>query len=75
MIVNSQRVTVLWRLSWEEQTLSCAVHRTEGGFELRLESPTGVVLAVPYDIRPRLMARFDRLKATLKRHGWREEPV
>ena len=75
MTARSRLVTVLWKLSWEQQTLSCVVYRTKIGLELRLESGTGVVLTEPYDIRPRLTARFNRLKATLKRHGWRDEPV
>ena len=67
-------MTVLWQLAWEEQVLSCAIYRTAAGMELRLESPHAVVLAVPCGMQPRLVARLERLKATLKRHGWQDAP-
>jgi len=71
---DGQAVTVLWRLAWEAETLSCAIYRTADRLELRLESPQKVILSEPFDIRPRLMSRLEVLRAALLRRGWQDAP-
>jgi hypothetical protein len=63
----------LWNLSFNQQRLRCVVCRGVNGMELRLESPTGVILVEPFDMEPRALARTKALQKSLKRRGWREE--
>ena len=52
--------------------LSCIVHRDGDRFELRLESASTVILTEPFELLPRALARFEALRASLKRRGWRD---
>jgi hypothetical protein len=63
----------LWQLTWNDERLCCAVYRAGKGLELRLESATRVLLAEPFELRPRMVLRTEALKRSLKRRGWREE--
>jgi hypothetical protein len=40
--------------------------------ELRLESATGTILTMPFDLQPRALARTRALRESLKRRGWKE---
>ncbi|MGH9348398.1 MAG: hypothetical protein ACRD26_14155 [Vicinamibacterales bacterium] len=67
----------LWDLAWNGDRLSCAVYRGRkgNGLEMRLESDNGTILAEPFEIRPRILARIDALKRSLKRRGWQDRPA
>ena len=67
-------VATLWVLSWNGDRLSCAIYRSgEGRLEMRLQSGKTVILAEPFELRPRAMARTRALKRSLERRGWQEE--
>jgi hypothetical protein len=66
------RVVTLWHLAWNDDRVACVIYRNTKGFELRLESPKGVILREPFDMQPRLMARTKALRKSLMRRGWRE---
>ena len=66
-------VATLWRLRWKDDHLSCVVYRDGEGFEVRLESPTAIIFAEPFELQPRALARTQSLRDSLKRRGW-EEP-
>ena len=38
-------VAVLWELDWDDTRLSCAVYRHQNGFQLRVTSPTAIIVA------------------------------
>jgi hypothetical protein len=65
-------ISTLWSLTFNEQQLRCVVYRGVNGLELRLESPTGVILSEPFDMEPRALARTRALRESLKRRGWQE---
>jgi hypothetical protein len=65
-------VATLWQLSLDQQRLSCTVYRSAGGFQLRVESGSSIILTEPFDLEPRIFARSQALRASLKRRGWRE---
>jgi hypothetical protein len=71
---NLRPVATLWRLQWKGDHLFCAVYRAGEGFEVRLESPTAVILSEPFELQPRALARTQSLRESLKRRGW-EEPT
>jgi len=52
--------------------LSCTVYRNTDGLQLRLESPTAIILSEPFELQPRVLARMQALRASLKRRGWRD---
>jgi len=65
-------VATLWQLAWNNDRLSCTVYRNAQGLQLRLESPTAVILSEPFELQPRTFARTQALRASLKRRGWQE---
>lgn len=65
-------VATLWRLALDDDRLSCKVYRHGDGFELRLETPTAVILAERFDLQPRMLARTEALRVSLTRQGWRD---
>jgi hypothetical protein len=67
-------VATLWRLGWNEDWISCAVYQQGPGLEMRLESRTSVIMSEPFEIRPRVLARMQALRASLKRRGWQDLP-
>ncbi len=69
---TSRPVATLWQLSLNDEHLSCTVHRTPEGFELRVASASAVILSEQVDLDPRTVARSQALRASLKRRGWRE---
>jgi hypothetical protein len=62
----------LWELEWEQTRLSCSVYRSETGLLMRVESAGGVIVAEPFQIQPRALARANRLRDNLKRRGWKD---
>jgi hypothetical protein len=69
---DSRPVATLWQLAWEDDRLSCVVYRSDAGLQLRLESPTAVILSQPFDLQPRALARMQALRDSLRRRGWRD---
>ena len=65
-------VSTLWNLSFNGERVSCVIYHGTAGMELRLESPTGIILAEPFDMQPRALARTRALRESLKRRGWRD---
>ena len=65
-------VATLWQLALAKDLLFCTVYRNVEGLQLRLESPTAVIMSEPFDLQPRMMARTQALRESLKRRGWRE---
>ena len=65
-------VATLWQLSLDQQRLSCTVYRSGSGFQLRVESASSIILTEPFDLEPRIFARSQALRASLKRRGWQE---
>jgi hypothetical protein len=63
-------VATLWQLALAKDRLFCTVYRNQEGLQLRLESPTAVIMTEPFDLQPRTMARTRALRASLKRRGW-----
>jgi hypothetical protein len=65
-------VATLWQLSLDQEQLSCTVYRSGARFQLRVESATAIILTEPFDLEPRVFARSEALRASLKRRGWQE---
>jgi hypothetical protein len=63
---------MLWQMAFDDSRLSCAVYRGRTGLVMRLETPTHTVLSEPFEIRPRVLARAQALRRSLKRRGWRD---
>lgn len=66
---------MLWQLVWNEDRLSCAVYRAGAGLEMRLECGTRTLLTEPFELVPRMLARTQALRRSLKRRGWQEIPA
>ena len=66
-------VATLWKLEWEGGAwISCVVYRQPSGLQLRLESPTATIMDEPFEMQPRMLARTQALRESLKRRGWRD---
>ena len=65
-------VATLWQLALAKERLFCTVYRSADGLHLRVESPTNVILTEPFDLQPKLLARTQALRESLKRRGWRD---
>ncbi|HEX5109518.1 MAG TPA: hypothetical protein VFV95_13770 [Vicinamibacterales bacterium] len=65
-------VATLWELDWDDTRVSCAVYRHRDGFELRVSSPTAVIVAEQFQLQPRALARAHALRDQLTRRGWRK---
>ena len=68
-------VATLWQLAWNRDRIKCVVYRDGNGFELRLESHDAVILTEPFELQPRMLARTQALRDSLKRRGWQETPI
>lgn len=68
-------VATLWQLSWNCDRIKCVVYRDGNGLELRVESQNAVILTEPCELQPRMLARAQALRDSLKRRGWHESPV
>jgi hypothetical protein len=69
---DGRPVATLWQLACNDDRLFCTVYRNDQGFQLRLESPTAVILSEAFEMQPRGFARTQALRASLKRRGWQE---
>jgi hypothetical protein len=41
---------------------------------MRLESSSSVIMTEPFELRPRMLARMQALRASLRRRGWQDLP-
>ena len=71
---TNEPVATLWRLAWNEDWISCAVYHHGPGLEMRLESRSNVIMSEPFELRPRMLARMQALRSSLKRRGWQDLP-
>jgi hypothetical protein len=62
----------LWQLAWNDDRLSCAVYKAGKGFEMRLEAGTRTLFTEHFELAPRVLARMQALRRSLKRRGWQE---
>jgi hypothetical protein len=69
---DARPVATLWQLAWNDNRVFCTVYRGDEGFQLRVESPTSVILSEAFELQPRSFARAQALRASLKRRGWQE---
>jgi hypothetical protein len=65
-------IATLWELAWKDDRLTCAVYRRDGVLQLRVESATATILSEPFDLQPRMLARSQALRNSLKRRGWHD---
>jgi hypothetical protein len=55
--------------------LACCVYRDGIGLlQLRVESPTALIVCEPFELQPRAVARAHALRESLKRRGWIDRP-
>jgi hypothetical protein len=71
-ITRESPIATLWNLSWNADSVRCVIYQRDNGMQLRLESPTAVILSEPFDMQPRTFARSRALRDSLKRKGWKE---
>ena len=69
---DARRVATLWQLAWDTDRLVCAIYRDGDNLELRLESARSVILSEPFELQPRMLARTQALRESLKRRGWHD---
>jgi hypothetical protein len=68
-------IATLWQLTWNGDHVSCTIYRDGEGLEMRLESPTAVILSEPFELQPRMLARTQSLRESLKQRGWQEAQI
>jgi len=71
-ITRDRPIVTLWSLTWKNDSVRCVIYQRENGMQLRLESPTAVILSEPFDMQPRSLARTKALRDSLKRRGWKD---
>lgn len=71
---ESRPIATLWHLAWNDDRLSCVVHRTPAGMALQIQSADSVVITERFELQPRALARARALRAALMRRGWRDVP-
>jgi hypothetical protein len=72
---DAQHIATLWRMTWNDNVVSCVVYRTGDGFQLSVESPVAIVVTEKFDLEPRALARAQALRDSLKRRGWQDAAV
>ena len=74
-VLNDVRpLATLWQLALKDDRLFLTVYRDKEGLHLRLESRTAVIMTEPFDMQPRMLARTQALRNSLKRRGWTDPP-
>jgi hypothetical protein len=68
-------VATLWQLAWNDDRLFCTVYRHSDGLQLRVESASTVIVSEPFELQPRMFARTQALRDSLRRRGWRDVPA
>ena len=64
------RLATLWTLAWDKDRLTCAIHRTDTGLRLTIETGDAEVLSEGFDFTPRALSRAKALREALTRRGW-----
>lgn len=72
---GARPIATLWQLAWNRDRIKCVIYRDGNGLEMRVESKNAVILTEPFDLQPRMLARTQALRESLKRRGWQESPV
>ena len=65
-------IAVLWDVECNDHRLACRIYRQDSSMQLRIESPTAVVVAESFEMQPRALARARAVHAGLTRRGWRD---
>jgi hypothetical protein len=68
-------VATLWQLAWNDDRLFCTVYRDPRGLQLRVESASTVIVSERFELQPRMFARTQALRDSLKRRGWQDVPA
>jgi len=69
---QARPIATLWQLELKDDRVFCTVYRSDAGFQLRLESPTAVILSEAFELQPRTFARTQALRDSLRRRGWKD---
>jgi len=69
---EARPVATLWQLVLNDDRVFCTIYRHEAGLQLRVESPTAVIVSEPFELQPRTFARTQALRDSLKRRGWKD---
>jgi hypothetical protein len=67
---ESRPVATLWQMGLNGARVRCTVHRDANGLQIRVESPTSVIVSEPFELQPRTFARSQALRDALRRRGW-----
>lgn len=65
-------VATLWQMGLNGDRVRCTVYRNQAGLQLRVESPTAVIVSEPFELQPRIFARSQALRDSLRRRGWKD---
>ena len=65
-------IATLWQLAMKDDRLFCTVYRGQEGLQLRVESAAATILTEAFGLEPRMLARTQTLRNSLKRRGWKE---
>jgi hypothetical protein len=68
----SRPVATLWQLTFKNERVCCNIYRDGQALQLRVESPSAVIVDEPFELMPRMLARTQALRASLVRRGWLE---
>jgi hypothetical protein len=69
-------IATRWQLAWtDDSVLACCVYRDGAGMQLRVQSPTAVIVSESFDLQPRAVARAHALRESLKRRGWVDREI
>ena len=69
---DARPIATLWQLALNDDRLFCTIYRNKQGLQMRVESPTAVILSEAFELQPRSFARTRALRASLKRRGWQD---
>jgi hypothetical protein len=69
---DARPVATLWQLALNDNRVFCTIYRDAEGLQLRVESPTTLIVSERFELQPRTFARAQALRASLKRCGWQE---
>ena len=67
---ESRPVATLWQMGLNDDRVRCTVYRDANGLQIRVESPTAVIVSEPFELQPRTFARSQALRDSLRRRGW-----
>ena len=68
----SRPVATLWQLEFNNERVCCNIYRDGQSLQLRVESPSAVIVDEPFDLMPRMLSKTRALRASFIRRGWRD---